>query len=272
MSLLDRLERKFGWFALPNLTLYIIIGQVGVLLGYLMGRVNLGFFVLWAQLVLHGQWWRIFTFVLMPPPPDMFFGYIGVAFAWYMFYLFGSTLEGYWGAFRYNLFLLVGYALTVGVAFFAPQYPATNLFLAGSVFLAFARLNPDFSILLLFILPVRIKWIALVTWIWYAYLAVTGGMMTRLMLAAAVGNYLLFFAGDIIRSLRQGRRSMARRAQAVVETRQPRHVCHVCGKTDISHPDLDFRYCSKCAGDQCYCPEHIHNHAHVVAPENQTGQ
>ncbi|HVU35083.1 MAG TPA: hypothetical protein VHE61_16740 [Opitutaceae bacterium] len=269
MSLLNRLERLFGRFAIPNITLFIIVGQAAVLLGFLMGRVNLAYFVMTAGSVMHGQWWRLFTFVLMPPPPDMFFGYIGVAFAWYMFYLFGSTLEGYWGEFRYNLFLLTGYVLTVAVAFVAPDYTVTNLFLGGSVFLAFARLNPDFPIMLFFILPVRIKWLALATWILYAYSAVTGGTMTRLMIAAAVGNYLLFFARDIWVSIRHGQRTMARRAMAVAEKNEPRHVCYVCGKSDLTNPELDFRYCSKCAGDQCYCPEHIHNHAHVVAPETE---
>jgi hypothetical protein len=72
--------------------------------------------------------------------------------------------------------------------------------------------------------------------------------------------------------VRQGRRTAVRRAEKVVEQEKPRHVCYVCGKTDKSHPDLDFRYCSQCAGDQCYCPEHIRNHAHVVAPDAQKAE
>jgi hypothetical protein len=181
-----------------------------------------------------------------------------------MFFLMGSALEHYWGEFRFNLFLLLGYALTVGLAFITPGSAVTNLFIAGSVFLAFAYLNPEFEIVLFFILPVKIKWLALITWVGYAVSAFTGSWSVRLQILASVGNFFVFFAGDILRSMRHGRIKMARQAQEFVEANQPRHRCHVCGKTDRSHPQLDFRYCSKCAGDQCYCPEHIRNHEHVL--------
>ncbi len=267
MSFLDRLERALGRYAIANISLYIVIGQVAVLLGHLMGRIDLQWFLLVPQWVMQGDWWRVFSFILMPPPPGMF-GYIFIAFAWYLFYLFGSALEGYWGTFRYNLFLLIGYGLTVGLSFLSPHSAVTNAFLAGSVFLAFARLNPDFVMMLFFILPVKIKWLALITWLGYAWGFITGGMSTRLTIFAAVGNFLLFFARDIVMSMKQGQRTMARKTREIAEANAPRHVCHVCGKTDKTHPELDFRYCSKCAGDQCYCPEHIQNHAHVVAADD----
>lgn len=267
MSFLDKLERTLGRFAIPNLTLYLVIGQVFVLLSWMMGLLDLSKFVLVPELVRAGEWWRPITFLFQPPPPGMF-GYLLVAFAWYMFYLMGSALEGYWGVFRYNLFILVGWALTVGVAFLTPDAVATNLFLAGSVFLAFAFLNPDFTIMLFFILPVKIKWLALLTWVGYGITCFLGSWPSRLQVLAAVGNFLLFFAGDILRSARQSRRQMARKAQEFAEAGEPRHRCHVCGKNDRTHPELDFRYCSQCAGDQCYCPEHIRNHAHVVAPDD----
>jgi hypothetical protein len=135
------------------------------------------------------------------------------------------------------------------------------------VFLAFARLNPDFTMMLFFILPVKIKWLALLTWLGYGYGLLTGRTSTRLAILAAVGNFLVFFARDIVVSLRHGRRTMARKTREFAEANEPRHRCHVCGKTDRSNPELDFRYCSQCAGDQCYCPEHIRNHAHVVAAD-----
>ena len=40
-------------------------------------------------------------------------------------------------------------------------------------------------------------------------------------------------------------------------------TCTICGKTDTSHPDLEFRYCSRCQGYHCYCQEHISNHTHI---------
>ena len=270
MSFLDKLERAFGRFAIPNISLYLVIGQVFVLLAWMFGRLDLNLCVLLPALVLHGEWWRLITFWFMPPPPGLF-GYVFVAFAWYMFYLMGSALEGYWGEFRFNLFLLLGYVLTVGLAFFTPGSVVTNLFIAGSVFLAFAYLNPDFELLLFFILPVKIKWLALLTWVGYAITAFRGNLPVRLQILASVGNFCVFFSGDILRSMRHGRRKMTRQAQSFVEAGESRHRCHVCGKTDRTHPELDFRYCSKCAGDQCYCPEHIQNHAHVAADEKPAG-
>ena len=85
-------------------------------------------------------------------------GLVFTAFGWYIFYLMSGALENYWGAFRFNLFLLLSFVLTVALSFLAPLHGVTNLFILGSVFLAFAYLNPDFELLLFFILPVKIKW------------------------------------------------------------------------------------------------------------------
>lgn len=272
MSLLDRLERLFGRFAVANVTLYVVIAQVLVLLGWLLGRLDLNYFVLVPEWVVQGEWWRVFSFLVMPPPisrPDPL-RLVFVAFALYIFYFMGNALEGYWGTFRYNVFLLVGVLLTIGAAFLTPEMPATNAFLAGSVFLAFAYLHPDFELSLFFLLPVKIKWFALLTYALYTVSFVRGDWSVRFQILASIGNILLFFGRDIVLSMRQRRRQMAREAQRASRSeREPRHVCHVCGKTDITHPQLDFRYCSKCSGDQCYCPEHIQNHAHVVAADEE---
>ncbi|MBS0631562.1 MAG: hypothetical protein JSS11_06585 [Verrucomicrobia bacterium] len=264
--MLDKLERAFGRLAIPNISLYIVIGQVFVLLAYLTGMLDLSNFMMVPELVKQGEWWRVIAFVFFPPPPG-FFGYALVAFAWYMFYLMGSALEHYWGAFRYNVFLLTGYVFTVAVAFIFPNSIATNLFIAGSVFLAFAWLNPDFEIMLFFILPVKIKYLALLTWVLYAVQFIVGPWPVKLQVLASVINFLLFFARDIVMTMRYRRRQMetgARRLAAKDEAPAARHRCHVCGKTDVTNPEMDFRYCSKCAGDQCYCPEHIFNHEHVL--------
>jgi ribosomal protein L37AE/L43A len=265
MPFLDKLERTFGRYAIPHLALYIVIGQAFVLLAAMLQLIDLGYFYLVPSLVAHGQWWRLVTFVFYLAPPTGTFGPIFVAFALYMFYMMSGSLEGYWGAFRYNLFLFIGYLLTVGAAFLTPGSPVTNLFLGASVFLAFAYLNPDFEFLLFFILPVKVKWLALFAWVGYGVSFFLGGWPARLQILASVGNFLVFFSADMVRSLRHGRRVAVRRAREVVETDEARHRCHVCGKTDLTNPELDFRYCSKCDGDQCYCPEHIQNHAHVVA-------
>jgi Pyruvate/2-oxoacid:ferredoxin oxidoreductase delta subunit len=188
-----------------------------------------------------------------------------------MIYLMGSALEHYWGTFRFNAFLGLGWILTVSVAFLTPASYATNLLFLLSVFLAFAFLNPEFVIVLFFILPVKIKWMALLLWILYGLTLVFGEWSARLAVLAATGNFLVFFAGDIVNQIRTGRRRMAHQAKVFAEStdeREPRHRCRVCGKTDLVDPKLDFRYCSKCAGNQCYCPEHIFNHEHVLVDED----
>ncbi|HYP17774.1 MAG TPA: hypothetical protein VEQ65_11235, partial [Opitutus sp.] len=89
---------------------------------------------------------------------------------------------------------------------------------------------------------------------------------TRWQIIASVGNFLLFFGRDIINAVSYRRRTMQVQAKRAAEERkgpEARHRCHVCGKTDLTNPEMDFRYCSKCAGDQCYCPEHIFSHEHV---------
>ena len=164
----------------------------------LLGKLDPAGLVFVPLLVLDGQWWRIFGFMLIPPPAGIIF----IGFAWWMFYLMGSGLEHFWGAFRYNLYIWVGAAFTVGLSFLQPGAAATNAFLAGSVFLAFAYLNPDFEILVLLVLPVKMKWLALITWAIYGYEFVTGGWSGRLQVIAAVGNFFLFFGGDLIQERR----------------------------------------------------------------------
>ncbi len=266
MSILSKLERSLGRFAVPKLSLYLVFGQVTVYLAILLGRLDPGWFLFVPRLALMGQWWRIFTFLLMPPAASIIF----IGFAWWVFYMMGTALEESWGTFRYNFFIFLGAALTIGLSFLRPDVAITNAFLAGSVFLAFAYLNPDFELFLFFILPVKIKWLALFTWVVYGYEFVTSGWSGRLQIIAALGNFLIFFGRDLVRDAVSRRRSMVRAADRVASTRraaQARHRCHVCGKTDLSNPEFDFRYCSKCAGDECYCPEHIRNHEHVGATE-----
>jgi membrane associated rhomboid family serine protease len=264
MPLLSKLERHLGRYAVPNLSLYLVFGQATVYLAMLLGRLDRSWFVFVPQLALMGQWWRVLTFLLMPPPMSVIF----IGFAWWIFYMMGSALEDQWGTFRYNVFIFLGAALTIALSFLRPEAPVSNTFLAGSVFLAFAFLNPDFELLLFFVLPVKIKWLAAVTWVLYGLQFFSSDWAGRLQIIAAVGNFLIFFGRDLVHGAAAGRRRMAMAASRAAEddrAGEPRHRCRVCGKTDVSNPEMDFRYCSKCAGEECYCPEHIRNHEHVLA-------
>ena len=155
----------FGRFAIPNVTLGLIILQVVVFVikqTLRRERSDEPFvkkLLLIPDLVMAGEIWRLVTFVIVPPSPTSFSAsFSGV------FYFMGTAAEQFWGTFRYNVYLLIGYLATVGVSFITPDEPSSNAFLQGSVFLAFAFLCPDFVMYIFFVLPVKIKWLALLTW------------------------------------------------------------------------------------------------------------
>jgi hypothetical protein len=257
MSFIDKLDRKFRRYAVHNVTLYLIIGQVLFFMFVLSGRFILDRVVLVPSLVFAGEWWRLVTFLFIPPLTNPIFAF----FAWYLFYLMGSALEGHWGAFRYDLFLLIGYLITVTVAFLFPYSAATNLFLGGSVFLAFAWLFPDFQLYIFFILPVKVKWLALLTWLGYAYQLLAGSWSTRVLVLASISNFFLFFGRDILWRMKTGKRVMATQVREFSGKKEAFHTCAACGITDVSHPQMEFRYCSECGG-LGYCKDHIFNHEH----------
>lgn len=271
MSLLSRLDAKFGRYAVPNLTVFLIAGQVLVYVadsvpGGLQRAPVLENIRLMPDKVMQGEVWRLVTFVFDPPVTNPFFAF----FFWYLFYLMGTTLEGVWGNFRYNVYLAIGYLASIAMAtvfwfaFGLPGQTATNGFLYGSVFLAFARLYPDFELLLFFLLPVKIKWFALATWVWYAWSFMVGTWLNQALIVAAVLNYLLFFGRDIWRDAKHGHRRMKHQAKAIRSPTRIMHVCRVCGLTSEEAPHTQFRYCSQCDGECCYCPEHLEDHEHVV--------
>jgi hypothetical protein len=280
MSLISRLERRFGRFAIPNLTMVIIAGQAALYVaslfpqGFAIDRLALN-----PARVLQGEVWRVVTFLFTPPHMSPIFA----LFYFSLLQLFGTTLEHHWGTFRFNVFLFIGYVANVAAAFAASalvgglsrdipggaldlaSLSASNGFLYTSIFLAFARLYPDFVLNLMFVLPIRIKWLALVQWIGYGYFFLTGDMMSRMLIAATVFNYLLFFGREHWREFRRRHRRHSFQAKAKKSTAAPRHECRVCGANSIDSPRTLFRYCSKCTGQECYCPDHIRDHEHVTA-------
>lgn len=258
MSWFDALEKRFGWFRIPHLTAILVGAQA---LGFLLSMGRPDVFVRWAlipQRVLAGEVWRLLTFLALPPTLNALFAF----FALYLLYLFGTALEARWGEFRFTLYVAIGVVATVAAAFLTPTVPATNAFISASIFLAFATLYPDFQLLLFFILPVRVKWLAMLTGLGYAYVLAVGSWPARAMVGASVLAYLIFFAGAIVGRVRSGKRRMARQIADVKAQAQPFHTCAVCGITDKSHPDAEFRYCTDCVGSPGYCLEHARDHVH----------
>lgn len=269
------LQRILGWAAIPNVTLWIVALQVVTYLAvYLPARGGappdvVDRLLLVPERVWAGEWWRLFAFLLLPPLTNPFFAF----FAWYLFWLFGTSLEGSWGTFRYNLFLWIGWLATVLAALLTGQPAVTNAFLGTSVFLAFATLCPEFELRLFFLLPIRIKWLAWLTGMVLLWSFTTGTWDVRVTVLASVFNYLLFFAADLRDRIRHGFRRM--RSDAVRMARpQPTyfHKCCICGITDRTHPEAEFRYCSQCDGHPCYCAEHLRSHDHLRAAEPESAE
>ncbi|MAT72801.1 MAG: hypothetical protein CMJ58_25250 [Planctomycetaceae bacterium] len=277
MSFLKRLEARLGRYAIPNLTLVLVIGQA---CAWVMSRLSDGPDISRLALdpakVMDGEWWRVLTFLFSPPEQRG----ILVIFYFILFHLFGTAVEAYLGTFRYNVFLLTGWIASVVAAFVASaavpaalglggqmrfaSITAPNYFLYGSLFLAFARLYPDFILNLFFVLPIRIRWLAMITWAGAFYLIFRGGWMIAMLVIASLANYLLFFGPGHVRQWKHKQRKHAFQAKAAKATKKARHECRVCGLNSDDSPRTLFRYCSQCSGQVCYCPDHIRDHEHVT--------
>lgn len=261
--LLDKLERKFGRYAVENITLYLIVTQVLIFALGQFYKFLIPSLMFFPHLILQGEVWRLLGFLIIPPGGHPIF----IFFAWYLFYLMGNSLEANWGTFRYNMFLLVGTLATIGVAFLT-MAPASNAYLAGSVFLAFAFLNPDYQLLLFFVLPLKVKWLALLAWLSYGYRLVVEPLPVKLTVLAAIINFILFFYNDIKTSIKYGRKQVGRNFKArAKDDRDLVHKCLVCGITDRDDKKMDFRYCTDCAGKAGYCRTHINGHECVTSPK-----
>jgi hypothetical protein len=279
MSILSRLDAKFGRFAVPNLTVMVIIGQVFMYVAQRLDPGQQGWQIferirLDPDRVLAGEYWRLVTFIFDPPISNLIFA----VFFWYLLYLMGTTLEITWGTFRYDVYLLIGWLGTIAAAFIAyfaegpvPGMDITNGFLCGTVVLAFARFFPEFTIYTMLVIPIKMRWIATVQWIIYAYSFLIGPWATRAMVVASVANYLLFFGSEIWRDIKHGHRRMRFHARTLQAPPRIVHTCRTCGITSDDAPHMQFRYCSKCDGDSCYCPAHLRDHEHVVAQVSEAG-
>lgn len=256
--MLDKLERSLGRFAIPHLVTFLVAGQAG---SFVLSQARPGFvqgLVLVPERVLEGEVWRLVSFLFIHPTDSLLF----IIFALMLLYMYGQALEAQWGAFRFNVYVGVGWLASVAAAFVEPAGAATNVYLMGSLLLAFAYLHPDYELRLFFILPVRMKWIGLFTGVTFLYAFVVSPLQGRMLIAASVLNFFLFFGRDLWVRARGGARLRARRAEDERAAATPRHRCAVCGVTDLSAPDAQFRYCSQCGGKHAYCMKHLREHPH----------
>lgn len=200
MKFFNDFERKYHKYAIPNLMYYIVILYgIGLVLQMMRPDIYWYYLCLDPRAIMHGQIWRIVTFLIYPPAlgssaiTDVFFGVIAL----FLYYNLGQTLERIWGAFRFNVFFFMGMlgqvvaALVAWVAFGQPVIMTTG-FLNFSIFLAFAIYFPDVQFLLFFVLPIKAKWLAVAECAVYLYSFVFGNMTTRLEIAISLANVIVF--------------------------------------------------------------------------------
>lgn len=261
MKWVNNLERKYGRHAIHGLMKYIVAANLAVfLLDIIVPGLTWNLSLI-PQAVMQGQIWRVFTFILVPPT----FSPIWIFFTLYFYYMIGSALEQAWGSFKFNLYYLTGIIFTVIVSLISGT-TGTIYYLNLSLFLAFATIFPNFEVLLFFIIPVKMKYLAIFDGILLLDAMITGGLSAFLMIAASMANYLIFFWDDFLRmvKLRKTVKKGKKKFKVIEMKDYVRHRCAVCGITEKDDPDMEFRYCSKCSGHKEYCMKHLKNHEHIT--------
>ncbi len=280
---MSKFEKKFGKYAIPNLTLILILCYA---VGYVLMIFNsnlLMYLTLNPCLILRGQVWRLFTWILVPPSSFDMFTIIMLLF----YYNIGTTLERTWGDYRYNVYLLSGMLFTVigsflcmgyfyltgyseleiTLAFYSNFMCFSTYFINMSIFLAFAATFPDVQVLLMFVIPVKVKWMGIIYGVMILWYFLTWGTFARFAIAASLLNFLVFFLST--RSLfHLSPKQVKRRAQFKQQVKKnpnpriTRHKCAICGRTEQDDETLEFRFCSKCNGNYEFCQEHLFTHEH----------
>ena len=266
MNVLERLERRFGRFAIRQLMVYIIgINLLVFFLSYAYPESDaIGKLRLDPHLILKGEVWRLFTYIFIPPGASV----IWIFFILYFTYVVGTGLEQEWGSFRFNVYYFTGMAATALGAFITGQ-GTTALYLNLSLFLAFSSLYPDFEVLLFFIVPVKIRYLAWLNWLFLAFVVLTAPLPNKVAALVSVFNYFLFFGGDIFTATSAYHRRRHFKSLSSPHRKTTIHKCAICGMTEEDDIKMEFRYCSRCEGDHEYCMPHLKNHEHVKSGKGQ---
>lgn len=266
---------------ISNLMLYIALGTAVV---YVMSEM-LGNYTLYnllyfdRNLILKGQIWRLISYPLTYRIDNLLL----MAVSLFCYYSLGQAMENIWGTLRFNLFYLTGILMMdVYCLIFGGRADVTYLNL--SLFLSYATLFPNAQFLLFFIIPVKAWIFALFDLVIVLMDLLLYPFPYNLFSVISLANYFLFFGKDVLNIIpmswrinagRLFRKQPQKKAKVIqfnagsyeatkATVKAPyTHRCTVCGRTDISNPELEFRYCSRCKGYYCYCEEHISNHSHI---------
>jgi len=294
---MKNLRRHFDRFCfqhrskgIPNLMLYVSLGAALVYFMSMFAQNNvLAYWLAFDRgLILQGQVWRLLTYPFVYAVGS--YNVVLVLISLLCYYSLGRAMENVWGTLRFNLFYLSGIVLMDIYCLLFDGY-ADVYYLNLSLFLAYATMYPDAHFLLFFIIPVKAWIFAVIDLAITVYEVISMSIPVfffpyNLFPLVAIANYLLFFGKDVANVIPISWRINFRRLfskksgktqaktipfpsagsyeASVAKPKEPyTHRCTVCGRTDISHPDLEFRYCSRCQGYHCYCIDHINDHTHI---------
>lgn len=288
MRFIDKLERKYGRYGIENLTMYIIISYV---LGYALMYINpgaLSMLSLNVTKILQGQVWRLVTWIVYPPSTSSPLWFVIAILFFY--YPISASLEHTWGKFKFTLYILSGMIFTVIAAFILHFVMGgvldglggiifSTYYISLSIFLAYSLTYPDMTVLLMFVIPIKMKWMSIV----YAAIVIydvaryfmNGAWFMALPIIASLLNFVIFFLGtrdfnrynpkeihrknEFKRAVNGGSKTVPFPGNSNGVTK---HKCAVCGRTEKDDPNLEFRFCSKCNGNYEYCQDHLYTHIH----------
>lgn len=274
---IDRFCALHPRLGIPGFMRYIVGANLIIyLLSMFAQGGSLSFLTLDTAAVFRGEVWRVITYVLFPTSSG-----IWLFFSLIFYYWLGETLERLWGSAKFTIYYVSGTLLTAIAVLLAALIDGNRYFVAGadyvslSLFFAYAMTYPDAMVRIYFLIPVKMKWLA---WLDGALFAgdVILNLINRqwgsaLVPLVALLNFFIFFSpefhrkADVVKARRRPQAVQFRKAvQAQQKERGYNHKCCVCGKTDTEYPNMQFRYCSKCAGYHCFCEEHIFNHVHFT--------
>lgn len=196
---LNQLERRCGRFrGIPNLTNILVAGQILVLAVELFVDKTIGSkLMLFGRSVMHGEVWRLLTFIFVPFGSDILSIVLGIYFTWFI----GTALEREWGDFRYTVYLLLGMVGAIAAALLTGWVVDTYC-LSLSLLLAFAMLYPEVEVLLFFVIPVRMKYFGFFAAALWVFSFLTAGWLNKIIYLLAMLNVWVFFAPMAYRSVR----------------------------------------------------------------------
>ncbi len=302
----DRLERKFGKYAIRHLINYLLIGYgVGylfVIAGNIFRFDVISLMTLEPYYIIHGlQFWRLITWIMIPPYTlGSMFSILLILIMVYFYWQLGTVLEANWGTFRFNVYMFGGLIFTLLgsfiyylIYFLIHQTPLLGIgsyisttYVNMSIFLAFAMSFPEMKVYLYFIIPIKMKWMAIVYAVITVYEIIVYPMPAKVAIVSSLLNFVIFFLmtrnlkridprdihrrNEFKRQYNAGMNSRFSGAGNTDGAKKPhanngpvaRHKCAICGRTEISNPELTFRFCSKCNGNYEYCEDHLFTHTH----------